>query len=249
MEITILGSGTGAPSLNRGASGLLVKIKNANLLFDTGPGILRKLLEVGVTYHDLDYIFYTHFHTDHTLDLAAILFAAKYSVSLRTRKLDIIAAEGLERFYNSLLAVYGDVIRPENYEVNLRQIREQTLNLGSCRIKTLRMQHTPESLGYRVESGGKTVVYSGDTDSCENIVALGENADALILDCSFPDQMKVVGHLVPQEAATVAKRCNCKRLILSHLYPVCDNIDIAEEAKKIFKGEVIVASDLMTLEV
>ncbi|MBN2097722.1 MAG: ribonuclease Z, partial [Candidatus Omnitrophica bacterium] len=68
MEVTILGSGTGVPALKRNAAGLLIKVENENLLFDSGPGIIRKLLELGLTYHDIDYIFYTHFHTDHTLD-------------------------------------------------------------------------------------------------------------------------------------------------------------------------------------
>lgn len=249
MEITILGSGTGTPSLKRGACGLLIKIENENLLFDTGPGIIGKLLKIGITYHDLDCIFYTHFHTDHTLDLATFLFAAKYALSLRTRRLTVIGPEGLERFYAGLLNLYGDVIRPEAYEVILREIGEQELKHHAYKIRTMRMQHAPESLGYRVESNAKVIVYSGDTDVCENIVKLGQNADVLILDCSFPDEMKVKGHLVPQEAGKLAQACNCKKLVLSHLYPVCRQDEIARQAKKTFKGEVFVAYDLMTLAV
>jgi len=247
VQITILGSGTGIPTLARNAAGLLIRIEKENLLFDTGPGILRRLLEKGITYHDIDYIFYTHFHTDHTLDLASVLFAAKYALSLRTKKLDIIGPQGLERFYNSLLDLYGDVIRPEAYEINLREIEEQTLQLPAYKIKTLRMQHSPESIGYRVESKGKVVVYSGDTDVCENVVKLGRGCDLLILDCSFPQEMKVKGHLTAREAAEVARECNCKRLVLSHLYPVCRQDEISRQAKKAFKGEISVAYDLMNI--
>jgi ribonuclease BN (tRNA processing enzyme) len=209
------------------------------------------LLELGVTYHDIDYIFYTHFHTDHTLDLATFLFAAKYALSLRTRKLQLIGPFGLEGFYNALLSLYGDVIRPEAYEVSLKEIQEQTLNLNGCKckIETLRMQHVPESLGYRIELNGKTAVYSGDTDVCENVVKLGQGADVLILDCSFPDGMKVKGHLIPEEAARIAQRCNCRKLVLSHLYPVCRQDIITAQAKEIFKGKISVAHDLMTLAV
>jgi ribonuclease BN (tRNA processing enzyme) len=249
MEIIILGSGTGAPSLERDAAGIIVKIGRDNLLFDTGPGTIKKLLKLGLTYHDINYIFYTHFHTDHTLDLAAFLFAAKYAVSLRTKRLNLIGPLGLKRLYEGFLNLYGDVIAPEAYEVNLREIKEQEVGLNGCKIKTLRMQHAPESLGYRIESNGKTLVYSGDTDVCENLVRLGRGADALILDCSFPNEMKVKGHLVPEEAATVARQCNCSRLVLSHLYPVCQQERIAQEAKKEFRGEIVVASDLMRLTV
>lgn len=247
MELTILGSGTGTPTLTRNAAGLLIKIENENLLFDTGPGVIKRLLEIGITYHDIDYIFYTHFHTDHTLDLATFLFAAKYALSLRTKKLNIIGPCGLERFYNSLLNLYDDVIRPEAYEVNLKEIKEQTLNCGGYKINAMHMHHCPESLGYRVESKGKVIVYSGDTDACENIVKLGQNADVLILDCSFPDEMKVKGHLTAQEAGKIAQACNCKKLVLSHLYPVCQKENVIQQARKTFKGEVAVAYDLMRL--
>lgn len=249
MEIAILGSGTGAPSLKRSASGIIIKTKDKNLLFDTGPGVVRRLLEIGVTYHDFNYIFYTHFHTDHTLDLAALLFAAKYPLSLRTKRLTIVGPVGLKSFYQDLLSLYGDVIRPESYQLILREITEQVVELNSDKISALQMQHTPESLGYRVESEGRVTVYSGDTDTCENIIKLGQDADVLILECSFPNQMKVKGHLVPQEAGRIAKECNCKRLILTHLYPVCQEEEIKAQAEEIFKGEIIVARDLMKLVV
>lgn len=249
MKITILGSGTGTPSLQRNAAGLMINVENQNLLFDTGPGIVRKLLEVGFTYHDIDDIFYTHFHTDHTLDLATFLFAAKYGLSLRTKKLTIIGAGGLEKFYLNLINLYGEVIKPEAYEVVLREIAEDSLNFGTYQIKTMRMLHTPESLGYRIESKGKAVVYSGDTDVCENIVRLGKNADLLIVDCSFPDEMKVEGHLIPSEAGRIAKECDCKKLVLTHLYPVCQSDILTKQAKKVFTGEICLASDLMAFTI
>jgi ribonuclease BN (tRNA processing enzyme) len=247
MEITILGSGTGMPSLKRNASGISIKIEKDNLLFDTGPGTIKRLLEIAITYHDINYIFYTHFHTDHTLDLATLLFAARYPLSLRTKKLTIFGSPGLEKFYNGLLNLYGDVIRPETYQVILREIKKQTLEFDAFRIDVMPMQHTPESIGYRVESRGKSIVYSGDTDRCQNLVQLGQNADILILECSFPNEIKVPGHLVPQEAGKIAQECNCKQLILLHLYPVCQEDEIMKQAEKNFSGKIIVAYDLMKI--
>ncbi len=247
MEITILGSGTGTPSLKRSACGLFVKIEQQNLLFDTGPGTIRKLLEIGVSYHDPDCIFYSHFHTDHTLDLATFLFAAKYALSLRSKELTIFGPRGLEKFYQAFLNLYGEVIRPEDYILKLKEIEEEELEFEAYKVKTLRMQHTPESLGYRIESDGKALAYSGDTDICNNLIKLGQNADILILDCSFPDEMKVKGHLTPQEAANIARVSNCKRLVLSHLYPVCQPDQILAQAKEVFDGEIAVAYDLMKL--
>lgn len=250
MEITILGSGTGVPSLKRNAAGILIKAGQEHLLFDTGPGIMRQLLELGITYHDIRYVFYTHFHTDHTLDLAVLLFAANYNLSLRTGKLSIIGPQGLKNLYYGLLNVYGNVIRPQAYPLDLQEIAEQNLSIGSVNIRAMHMQHTPESLAYRIESPNAVVVYSGDTEMCENIITLGKDADILILDCSFPNELKAKGHLVPQEAAEIAKACCCKKLILSHLYPVSQADEVVKQARKIFKeGEVLAAFDLMQLTV
>jgi ribonuclease BN (tRNA processing enzyme) len=247
MEITILGSGTGVPSLKRNASGINIKIERDNLLFDTGPGIIKRLLEIGITYHDINYIFYTHFHTDHTLDLATLLFAARYPLSLRTKKLTIFGSSGLERFYNGLLSIYNDVIRPEIYQVILKEISRQTLEFDNFKIVAMPMQHAPESLGYRIESKGKSIVYSGDTDRCQNLVQLGQDADILILECSFPNEIKVAGHLVPQEAGAIAQECHCKQLILLHLYPVCQEDEIMKQVKRNFSGKIILANDLMKI--
>ncbi|MFC1698561.1 MBL fold metallo-hydrolase [Candidatus Omnitrophota bacterium] len=249
MEIVILGSGTGVPSLRRGAPGLLVKAGHDYLLFDTGPGTIKKLLEIGLTYHDITRIFYTHFHTDHTLDLAAILFAAKYGLSLRKQELQVIGPQGLGHFYKGLLGLYGQVIIPEAYQLKLQEIGPgDELNFDAYNILTRKMQHCPESLAYRLEANGKSMVYSGDTADCEEIVELGQNADILILECSFPNRIKVAGHLIPEQAATIARKCNCKKLVLTHLYPVCEQAQILEQAKKEFSGEIVVASDLMSIK-
>ncbi|MBN2097371.1 MAG: hypothetical protein JW714_02700, partial [Candidatus Omnitrophica bacterium] len=175
-------------------------------------------------------------------------FAAKYAVSLRTKKLTLIGAEGLAAFYSGLLDLYKDVLSPQVYEVNFREIKETVLEFGQYQIKSMPMSHTPQSLGYRVESGSGVVVYSGDTDVCENIIKLGKDADILILDCSFPDQMKVPGHLTPQEAGRIAHQANCRTLVLTHLYPVCQEAVLIQQAKQTFRGNIVVASDLMTIK-
>ena len=60
-------------------------------------------------------------------------------------------------------------------------------------------------------------------------------------------QHDVQAHLTAQEAGRIANDCNCKKLVLSHLYPVCQQETITQQARKMFKGEVVVASDLMKL--
>ena len=76
MKITILGSGTAVPSLQRNSSGVLIQDNGVNSLVDFGYGNLRQLLNLGITYHDIDRIFFTHNHPDHMCDLIPFLFGA-----------------------------------------------------------------------------------------------------------------------------------------------------------------------------
>ena len=108
ITVTILGSGTCVPSLERSSCSIFLQIAGANLLFDSGPGTMRRLLEADTTTFDLDYIFYSHFHPDHTAELVPLIFATKYPDSNRRKTpLTIVAGRGFEDFFAGLRSVYG----------------------------------------------------------------------------------------------------------------------------------------------
>jgi ribonuclease BN (tRNA processing enzyme) len=112
------------------------------------------------------------------------------------------------------------------------------------------MAHISESVGYRIEfKDGKSMAISGDTDYCQTIIDLAFDVDLLVLECSFPDGKKVEGHLTPSLAGRIAAESHCKRLLLTHLYPVCDQFDIVGQCKKIFQGHVIMGEDLMRIKI
>jgi len=52
LSVTILGSGTCVPSLKRSSCSILAKIRDKFLLFDSGAGTMRKLLENGIEIFD-----------------------------------------------------------------------------------------------------------------------------------------------------------------------------------------------------
>ena len=107
------------------------------------------------------------------------------------------------------------------------------------------MAHSPESIAYRIEfEDGTSVVVSGDTDDNPKLVELASKSDLLVLECSFPDGKKVEGHLTPSLAGKIATESCCRRLLLTHLYPVCDPFDIKEQCRRTFQGEIILAADL-----
>jgi len=136
------------------------------------------------------------------------------------------------------------------FKLIFKELKNDTFVANDFSITTKPMLHgNTKCIGYRIEAEGKSVVYSGDTDYCENIVSLAKNADVLIAECSFPDELKVQNHLTPSLAGKIASEAEVKTLVLTHLFPECDKFNIKKQAKKIFKGKVIVAKDFMRVKV
>jgi len=249
MKLTILGSGTGVPSLRRGSPGALVQTDGTSILLDSGSGTLRRMLEVGVTYKDLDVILYSHIHPDHISELVPFLFACKYHEDPRQKDLLVVGGKGFGEYLSNLRGVYGAWVVPDTFVMEVKEVRADALEVETVRIRTLPVKHAAESVGYRLETqSGQTLVYSGDTDYCRNIVALAKGADVLLLEASFPETLKTNGHLTPSLAGRIAEEAGCKKLMLTHFYPPCDQTDIRRSCQKFFSGEVIVAEDMMVIE-
>ena len=248
MKLIILGSGTCVPSLTRGSPSLLIWVGNKWILFDSGSGTLTRLLKAGVTYNDIDQLCYTHTHPDHTADLVPYLFACNYGDAPRKRELQIIAGKGFRRFFDNLRQVYHPWMEPQQYQLHLSEMEADRLDFEGFSLTTKPMKHMEASVGYRVETeNGKSITISGDTDYCRNIVDLAKGTDLLVLECSFPNHHKVAGHLTPQVAGQIAREADCKKLLLTHFYPVCDQYDIIGECRETYAGELILAEDGMQL--
>ncbi len=252
MKITILGSGTCVPSLKRSSCSVLIQIDSTVLLFDSGAGTIRRLLEVGVTINQISYIFYSHLHPDHSGELVSFLFATKYPESYRRRKpFTIVAAKGFRDFYEKLKLAYGEWIELAPGLMNILDLDNKGrdhLDCGVFDVDTLPMNHTESSLAYRITApNGRSVVYSGDTDVCENLVTLAKETDLLICESALPDEMKVPGHLTPSLAGQIATRAGVKKLVLTHLYPECDAVDVSAQCRKTYQGPLVVAEDLLEI--
>jgi len=249
-ELIILGSGTGVPSLRRGSPGLLFITESSRLLIDSGAGVLRRMLEVGMTYRDVDLLLYTHIHPDHTSDLVPILFACKYADLPREKDLFCVGGPGFKRYFNKLKRTHGPWIEPTSYQWNLKEISKKSFSFRDLKIFPKPMAHLPESVGYRIEfEEGKSMAISGDTDYCRNVVELASGVDLLVLECSFPDEKKVEGHLTPSLAGRIASESRCKKLLLIHLYPICDQYDIVNPCSEIYQGPIILGEDLMKIKI
>ena len=252
MKITILGSGTCVPSLKRSSCSVLIQIDKTWLLFDSGAGTMKRLLEAGVTIDKISYLFYSHLHPDHSGELVPFLFATKYPETYRRRTpFTVIAAKGFVDFYGKLKLAYGEWIELSPGMMHIAGLdnkKPDHLDCGLFDVDSLPMNHTEESLGYRITTPkGRSVVYSGDTDECENLVTLAKDADLLICESALPDEMKVPGHLTPSLAGRIATRAGVKRLVLTHFYPECDTVDVFAQCRKAYQGDLMLAEDLLEI--
>ena len=254
IRVTVLGSGTCVPSLARSACAVLMQVGGKQLVFDAGPGTMRRLLEAGSDIYQIDYLFLSHFHPDHTAELVPLLFATKYPDAQRRRKrLTVVGGPGLKHFFKSLVAVYGHWIQLAEHQIQFCELTDRSgdsFDDEDFRITAAPVVHNPESVAYRVETpSGASVVYSGDTDYADRLVTLAHRAGLLICESAVPDEEKVPGHLTPALAGRIASEAGVRQLMLTHFYPACDHVDIAAQCRRTYQGPLVLAEDLLTVQV
>lgn len=244
MRAIVLGAGTSIPTCGFSPAGVYVKIAKEHVLLDAGAGTLQRLNCAGAPWYKLDRIFLTHFHVDHSLDLVSILFALRLPQVGRKKPLHVYGPPGLWKLYRRLNLAYQDWLSPRGYRVAFHEVQHNTLRLPGYTVRTHPMNHyATKAVGYRLTAGGKSLAYSGDTDMCDEVVALGQGADALILECSVRDEQKVEGHLTPSECGQIAARAECGRLVLSHFYPVYGSYNIRARVRRHYQGRLTLARD------
>lgn len=250
MTVTILGSGTGVPRPDRCAPGLVVEAGNIRVLMDSGSGSAYQLARAGLHYHQLDHFFYSHYaHPDHINDLAELIFANNYFDPRRRRTLHVYGPPGMKDFYCRLIALFP-ILGAVDFPVMVHELGHDSIELGDFTVETRPLSHQQSAcVGYRLEREGKSIVYSGDTDYCESLIELAQGADLLVVECSFPNEHKVAGHLTAAEVGSIARQAGVKKVVLTHLYPHSDEVDVVAQVREVFPGEVIKAEDLMQVVV
>jgi len=249
VRLTILGSGTAIPDPHRNASGYLVDVGDVTLLIDAGPGTLRQLAKAGRRLDELDYLLFTHHHLDHTADLIPYFFALGDPRFEHLREIRIAGSTAFLEFFHQTATLYEKWVRRKDRDLILFDLSKQDLPLPGYSITSYPMAHIESSIGYRIESdNGKILSISGDTDTCDSAVALGRDADIYLLESSLPDELRSKGHLTPSLAGQVAEQAGCRLLILTHLYPECEQSDVEALCREHFSGEVVVARDFAVYE-
>ena len=253
MRIIFLGTNGWYSSPTGDTACILLDTKDQYIILDSGNGIYK--LDNFIKEDKPIKLFISHFHIDHTSGLHTLV---KFNFK---QGIDIYAADGRRMDFETLVNppyTIGHKNKPENIGIQKTEYRLHEfseLQEDNLEVSAIKLKHAYEDHGYRFEIDGKIISYTGDTGITENVFKLAENADVLISECTnknTADDDKW-GHLDPVQAATMARKANTKKLILTHfganLYTSFEDRKWAEEeAKKIFENTTS-ASDLMEFEV
>ncbi|MBF0272490.1 MAG: ribonuclease Z [Magnetococcales bacterium] len=249
MKITILGSGTGVPSLRRHSPGYCLEVAQRRYLIDCGSGTLLQLERVGLSFQDLDGAFITHVHADHIGDLTPLVHALRLPGIDRTRPFTLYGPPGFPAFFDQIIAPVA--APPTTFRFEVRE----ALGVWELDGLTIRTHATPHSSrfasrAYRFEHQGGSVVFSGDTDHDPGLVDFLADADLAILECSTLDEAKVEGHLSAGLCGQMAAQARVRRLLLTHFYPI-DGPDsqFFDQCRRHYSGPLELAADRMTLEI
>ncbi len=255
MKVTVLGTGSFVSDLDHLGPGYLLEINDKKILIDAGSGVQIQLIKLDIGIADLDYIFITHFHPDHTAELYSILvrrFLLGRFYDGQLKDLVVYGPKGVENFVREIARIHQLEIVDKFLKIRFKEITEEALETFS--VKAFEVKHqvlhkNVDALALRFESDNKSVVFSGDTMKCEGIERAILNADIFIADCSISKDAPSGPHLRTNEIGEISSKQGIKKVILSHLLPRNYNKNLVGEVKEEFNGEVVLGKDLMEIEV
>ena len=194
----------------------------------------------------------THFHLDHVHDLPALFFSLKYGrAAPRSEPLTVIGPKGLEAILWGFVGLYRMRILDQEFPVAFREIEPPAeIDLGNdVRLRAIRVPHTPESLAIRMEAGGRSLGYTGDTAPSEDLVRFFQGIDLLLAECSFVGEKHDTPHLNAEEVSVLASAAHAKHLVAVHSYFDPEAERLTERLARRFDGRITVPRDGETLDV
>jgi ribonuclease BN (tRNA processing enzyme) len=276
VEIVILGSGAPPPNPDRQGPALAIVANGKAYLVDAGTGMVRQANAAflrGVSAlrpAELDIAFLTHLHSDHTLGLADLIFTPW--IAERMKPLRLYGPEGTKEMAAHILEAFKEDIQVRTtgleasnttgYKVEAHDVQPGSVYQdGNVIVKAFLVKHGTwkEALGYRFDTGGKSIVVSGDTRPAESVIAECSGCDALVHEVyagsdslksslDVAQWMKYMSqfHTSAEELGEIAAKAKPKMLILTHwiLLGNAKQDDMVREIRQKYSGPIIVARDL-----
>jgi len=271
IRVSLLGTGTPKPIMERFGPGILVQAGSETLLFDAGRGCLQRIVQLNLSYKKIDALFITHLHSDHIVGLPD-LWLTGWLTSKRVVPLKVFGPVGTDKMieylqkafaYDIKIRIEDDKASAEGCKLLVNEIQQGIIyEKNGVRVIAFEVDHYPivPAFGYRVEYKGHAVVLSGDTRYSENLITYSKGADLLIhevvippdtLNKSDPRYSVVAHHTTPQQAAKIFNETKPKLAVYSHIAnPYGRNEqELIKQTKANYSGQVILGEDLMTFSI
>lgn len=271
IRVTLLGTGTPRPFIDRFGPSILVEAGSEKLIIDVGRGAMQRLFQLGVSYGDISGVLLTHLHSDHTVGLPD-LWLTGWLISRRGTPLELWGPDGTTKMAAGLESAYAfdreirardDKIPATGGRIDAHDIGEQTVfDRGGVKVTSFFVDHgeVRPALGYRIDFGGHSVVLSGDTKYSPNLVRHAKGADLLIHEvaAASPEELAksehtrtiIAHHTTPERAADVFTEVKPKLAVFTHFVLWGEPADsVLAMARRRYDGAMQLGEDLMRFHV
>jgi ribonuclease BN (tRNA processing enzyme) len=249
--LTVLGCSGSGPGPASPASSYLVSAGDTRFLLDLGNGAFGALLR-HLDPWALDAAVLSHLHADHCADMANLVVHRRYHPAppAGVPPLPVYAPDGAA---DRLAAAYA-ASAEERASTDLSDVLAflpvaDGGAVGAVGLRSTPVEHPVAAYALRVEHGGASLVYSGDTGPSAGLVELARGADLLLCEASWPhvvpgqwDEPPPGLHLSGRQAGEHAKAAGVGRLLLTHVPAWQDAAVVLAEAREAFDGPVELAA-------
>lgn len=242
MELTVLGADGTFPRAHSACSGYLLEHDGFKVWMDAGNGTLAFLQE-HVAMEDVDAIFISHAHVDHCADL----FPFFYQLLNTRKKVPVWTAQGVQE---RLAWLIGDDARDEWGTLLGWHAMEagDVADVGPFRFEAFDAAHSTINATVRVQAGGRTLCYSGDTGPNPHLAVAARGADLFLCEASWLEKdegLMAPIHMKASETGAAARDAGVGRLMLTHVWPVNPLDQMREETTRTFDGTIEFAREIV----
>jgi ribonuclease BN (tRNA processing enzyme) len=255
LTLVVLGSGTAVPHARRASTAYWLENSRWSLLLDPSAAAPHRMAQEGLDWANLDAVWVSHFHLDHVGGLAPFLFGTRNAPQTRERRkpLSVYGARGLKKLFRAFDEANNYRLAQQPFPLEIREVEPGSdfYLLPDLRAQTFSTPHTSESLALRLtdERDNTSLVYTSDTGHTDSLAVFAKDVDLFMMECSFWRDKPVETHLELKDAMRLARLASPGRVLLGHFYPEWDGVDISAEAKKLWPGETIAATDGLRLRI